>query len=101
MQRSATGSGATGSGGSSTGMARRRGRRRCSPRPGTATTRSAPSAWGPTGGAAVVDGDCRAFDAPNLFVVSTAVLPTSGQANPTLTAVQLGLRLADRLAGAA
>lgn len=47
---------------------------------------------------AVVDGDCRAFDAPNLFVVSTAVLPTSGQANPTLTAVQLGLRLADRLA---
>ena len=35
--------------------------------------------------AAVVDGDCRAFDAPNLFVVSTAVLPTSGQANPTLS----------------
>lgn len=47
---------------------------------------------------AVVDRDCRAFDAPNLHVVSTAVLPTSGQANPTLTAVQLGLRLADRLA---
>ncbi len=47
--------------------------------------------------AAVVDGDCRAFGVPNLFVVSTAVLPTSGQANPTLTAVQLGLRLADRL----
>jgi len=46
---------------------------------------------------AVVDRDCRAFDAPNLYVVSTAVLPTSGQANPTLTAVQLGLRLADRL----
>ena len=46
---------------------------------------------------AVVDGDCRAFDVPNLYVVSTAVLPTSGQANPTLTAVQLGLRLADRL----
>lgn len=47
---------------------------------------------------AVVDRDCRAFDVPNLHVVSTAVLPTSGQANPTLTAVQLGLRLADRLA---
>ena len=30
---------------------RGRGRRRCSPRPGTATTRSAPSAWGSTGGA--------------------------------------------------
>jgi choline dehydrogenase-like flavoprotein len=47
---------------------------------------------------AVVDGDCRAFDVPNLHVVSTAVLPTSSQANPTLTAVQLGLRLAARLA---
>ena len=46
----------------------------------------------------VIDGDCRAFDVPNLHVVSTAVLPTSGQANPTLTAVQLGLRLAARLA---
>jgi hypothetical protein len=46
---------------------------------------------------AVVDGDCRAFGVPNLFVVSTAVLPTSGQANPTLTAVQLGLRLADAI----
>jgi choline dehydrogenase-like flavoprotein len=33
-------------------------------------------------------------------VVSTAVLPTSGQANPTFTAVQLGLRLAARLAAA-
>lgn len=48
---------------------------------------------------AVVDAGCRAFDAPNLHVISTAVLPTSGQANPTLTAVQLGLRLADHLAG--
>ncbi|TPE48421.1 GMC oxidoreductase [Amaricoccus solimangrovi] len=47
---------------------------------------------------AVVDADCRAFDVPNLFVVSTAVLPTSSQANPTLTAVQLGLRLAEHLA---
>ncbi len=51
-------------------------------------------------GAAVVDADCRAFDVPNLWVVSTAVLPTSGQANPTFTAVQLGLRLAARLAAA-
>lgn len=47
---------------------------------------------------AVVNADCRTFDIPNLYVVSTAVLPTSGQANPTLTAVQLGLRLADHLA---
>jgi glycine/D-amino acid oxidase-like deaminating enzyme len=50
---------------------------------------------------AVVDRDCRSFDLPNLFVVSTAVLPSSGQANPTMTAVMLGLRLARRLAGAA
>lgn len=47
---------------------------------------------------AVVDGWCRTFDLANLHVVSTAVLPTSGQANPTFTAVQLGLRLAARLA---
>jgi hypothetical protein len=47
---------------------------------------------------AVVDRDCRVFGVPNLHVVSTAVLPTSGQANPTMTAVQLGLRLADHLA---
>jgi GMC oxidoreductase/FAD dependent oxidoreductase len=49
-------------------------------------------------GQGVVDGRCRVFGTPGLHVVSTAVLPTSGQANPTLTAVQLGLRLADDLA---
>ena len=49
-------------------------------------------------GQGVVDGRCRAFGTPGLFVVSTAVLPTSGQANPTLTAVQLGLRLAADIA---
>ena len=47
---------------------------------------------------AVVDANCRAFDVPNLHVISTAVLPTSGQANSTLTAVELGLRLAEHLA---
>jgi choline dehydrogenase-like flavoprotein len=46
----------------------------------------------------VVDGRCRVFGTPGLYVVSTAVLPSAGQANPTLTAVQLGLRLADDLA---
>ena len=53
---------------------------------------------GTEAGEGVVDGRCQAFGTPGLFVVSTAVLPTSGQANPTLTAVQLGLRLADDLA---
>ena len=46
----------------------------------------------------VVDGNCRAFDVPNLHVVSTAVLRTSSHGNPTMTAVQLGLRLADEWA---
>jgi hypothetical protein len=47
----------------------------------------------------VVDGNCRAFDVPNLHVISTAVLRTSSHGNPTLTAVQLGLRLVDQMAG--
>jgi hypothetical protein len=42
----------------------------------------------------VVDRNLRTFDSANLFVVSTAVLPTSGQANPTLTAIALAMRLA-------
>lgn len=46
----------------------------------------------------VVDGNCACFDAPNLHLASTAILPTSGQANPTLTAIALALRLGDRLA---
>ncbi|MEO6215952.1 MAG: GMC oxidoreductase [Sphingomonas sp.] len=46
----------------------------------------------------VVDGDLRSFDASNLYVASTSVLPTSSQANPTLTAIALALRLADHLA---
>ncbi len=46
----------------------------------------------------VVDPWGTCFDVPNLHVISTAVLPTSSQANPTLTALQLGFRLADRLA---
>ena len=46
----------------------------------------------------VVDADLRAFGSDNLFVTSSAVLPTSGQANPTLTVMALAMRLADRLA---
>ncbi len=45
----------------------------------------------------VVDPNLQTFDCPNLHLAGCAVLPTSGQANPTLTAVALGLRLADRL----
>jgi choline dehydrogenase-like flavoprotein len=45
----------------------------------------------------VVDADCRVHGMNNLSVAGSAVFPTSSQANPTLTAVALALRLADRL----
>jgi len=46
----------------------------------------------------VVDQDCRLFDVANLYVAGSSVFRTSGHANPTLTIVQLALRLADHLA---
>jgi choline dehydrogenase-like flavoprotein len=45
----------------------------------------------------VVDGNCAVFGLPNLFVASSAVFPTSGHANPTLTIVALAVRLAAHL----
>jgi len=45
----------------------------------------------------VVDTNCAVFDVPNLFIASSAVLPTSSHANPTLTIVALALRLAQHL----
>lgn len=47
----------------------------------------------------VVDRDLRVFGCPNLSVAGAAVFPTGSFANPTLTAIALALRLADRLAG--
>ena len=44
--------------------------------------------------AGVVDGDCRVFGSSNLFVAGSAVFPTSGQANPTFSAIALAVRLA-------
>jgi len=49
----------------------------------------------------VVDGDLACFDAPNLFVLGSAVFPTSGQANPTLSIVAFAARLAEKLAAVA
>jgi len=49
----------------------------------------------------VVDRDCRVFGAANLFVAGSSVFPTSGEANPTLTAVALAMRLAALLAAEA
>ena len=46
----------------------------------------------------VVDRDLRVHGETNLFVAGSAVFPTGGWANPTLTIVALSLRLADHLA---
>jgi len=45
----------------------------------------------------VVDSHLRVFDCEGLFIAGSAVFPTSGYANPTLTIVALALRLADHL----
>ncbi len=45
----------------------------------------------------VVDAECRVHGIANLWIAGSAVFPTSGQANPTLTLVALALRLAARL----
>jgi choline dehydrogenase-like flavoprotein len=47
--------------------------------------------------AGVVDRDCRVFGVRNLFIAGSAVFPTSGWGNPTLTLLALGYRLADQL----
>jgi glucose dehydrogenase len=51
----------------------------------------------------VVDRDLRSHDHPNLFVLGSAVFPTSATANPTLTIAALSLRavgtVKDTLAG--
>ncbi len=45
----------------------------------------------------VVDRDCRVHGTPNLFVASSSVFPTSGQANPTLLVTAMAARLAAHL----
>ncbi|KAF3460192.1 GMC family oxidoreductase [Ralstonia pseudosolanacearum] len=45
----------------------------------------------------VVDKDCRTFDHPNLFISSSATMPTVGTVNVTLTIAALALRIADQL----
>lgn len=46
----------------------------------------------------VVDHDLKVFGTANLHVAGAAVFPSGSFANPTLTALALGLRLADHLA---
>jgi len=45
----------------------------------------------------VVDADGRMHEVDNLYIAGSAVFPTSGMANPTLTIVALAHRLADHL----
>jgi choline dehydrogenase-like flavoprotein len=45
----------------------------------------------------VVDSFCRAHDHANLFVAGSAVFPTGGTANPTLTIAALALRTGDAI----
>lgn len=49
----------------------------------------------------IVDSNLRCFDVDNLYVVSSAVFPTSGQCNPTLSIAAFAVRLADHLCGLA
>ena len=45
----------------------------------------------------VVDRDCRVHGVRNLYIAGSAVFPSAGHANPTLTIVALALRLVDHL----
>jgi choline dehydrogenase-like flavoprotein len=47
----------------------------------------------------VVDERCKVHGIDNLFIAGSAVFPTSGHANPTLTIVALAIRLAAHLKG--
>ena len=49
-------------------------------------------------GDGVVDRNLKIFGTSNVYVVGSSTFPSSGHANPTLTIVQMSLRLADYLA---
>lgn len=51
-------------------------------------------------GDGVVDAECRMHGVDNLYIASSSVLRTSGEANPTFTTVCLAVRLAHHLADA-
>jgi choline dehydrogenase-like flavoprotein len=45
----------------------------------------------------VVDRNCRVHSIENLYIGSSAVFPTSGHSNPTLTIIALCMRMADQM----
>lgn len=45
----------------------------------------------------VVDKHCRVFGISNLYIAGSSVFPTGGVANPTLTIIALGIRLAEHI----
>jgi choline dehydrogenase-like flavoprotein len=45
----------------------------------------------------VVDPNCRVHGVSNLFIAGSAIFPTGGYANPTLTIIALALRLAEHV----
>jgi hypothetical protein len=53
----------------------------------------------PTASEGVVDANLRVHGTANLYVAGASVFPTTGFANPTFTAIALGLRLCDHLNG--
>lgn len=54
---------------------------------------------GENSNSSVVDTNCEVWSTHGLFLAGSAVFPTSGFANPTLSAVALSLRLADYIVG--
>src|SRR5437763_831711 len=53
--------------------------------------------FGDDPGTSVLDGDCRAHELDNLYVVDTSFFPSIGAVNPALTAMANGLRVGDHL----
>ncbi len=45
----------------------------------------------------VVDHECRVFGSPNLYIAGAATFPSGSFANPTLSAIALGLRVAAKV----
>ncbi len=45
----------------------------------------------------VVDANCQVHGVANLFLAGGSVFPTGGYANPTLTMIALGIRVADHV----